>query len=179
MNLFRVSDFRSVQTPLYESARQTLVAGMEKISNFDAFHIFLSHSFLDADDVLKIKSYFESTGLRVYVDWTEDPQLDRKNVTPQTAARIKSRMQRCQSLIYLYSLNGRRSVWMPWELGCMDGMQNKKIAIMPLIPDGAPNATYDGQEYLGLYPYIENIGGVPKVILNQVTQKDIPSWLVS
>lgn len=42
------------------------------------------------------------------------------------------------------------SKWCPWELGVADGMHNR-VCILPIM-----NATrFEGQEYLGLYPYLE------------------------
>lgn len=83
----------------------------------DAFDIFLSHSIADAEIVLGIKQLLEETGLKVYVDWVEDAQLDRRAITKETAAALRQRMKQSKSLIYLSSDNSSSSKWMPWELG--------------------------------------------------------------
>ncbi len=44
---------------------------------------------------------------------------------------------------------------MPWELGFFDGHRPGHVAILPLVK--AAGGSYTGQEYLGLYPYVEDI----------------------
>ncbi len=121
----------------------------------DSYDIFLSHCLKDAEKVLGVKAIFEEHGHSVYVDWIEDPQLDRKNVTPATADRLRTRMARCASMIFATSENSPDSKWMPWELGYFDGLQKGRIAILPLV--GTEGAGFEGQQYLGLYPKIEKL----------------------
>lgn len=47
--------------------------------------------------------------------------------------------------------NYQKSKWMPWELGYFDGSKGK-VAILPMVDSIAHS--FDGTEYLGLYPYI-------------------------
>ncbi len=47
--------------------------------------LFLSHSTSDAEIILGVKGVLEDYGKTVYVDWLEDPQLDRRNVTAASA----------------------------------------------------------------------------------------------
>src|SRR5438552_1522715 len=61
------------------------------------FDIFLSHRYLDANAILSLKQDFEELGHSVYVDWVVD-DLDRNNVTRETANRIRTRMQHSRSL---------------------------------------------------------------------------------
>lgn len=121
-------------------------------TNFD---VFLSHSFLDAQIILGVKQLLEAEGLRVYVDWIEDSQLDRTLVTAKTADVLRTRMRHSRSLIYATSETSSDSKWMPWELGYFDGYKPGHVAILPLVKTSY--AHYKGQEYLGLYPYIEDI----------------------
>jgi len=44
---------------------------------------------------------------------------------------------------------------MPWELGYFDGFMPGHVAILPLVK--VPGAGSQGQEYLGLYPYVQDI----------------------
>lgn len=117
------------------------------------FDVFLSHSIADAEIVLGVKQLLEERGLKVYVDWVEDAQLDRRAVTKATAAVLRQRMLQSQSLIYLSSDNSSTSKWMPWELGFFDGFKPGGVAIMPVL-DSATD-TFNGQEYLGLYPMVQ------------------------
>src|SRR5260370_4726092 len=121
-------------------------------TNFD---IFMSHSFKDAEIIGGIKVLIEETGLTVYVDWIEDAQLDRSQVTAETADMLRQRMSHCRFLLYATSEQSSNSKWMPWELGYFDGLKNGKVGILPIVESG--NDSFDGQEYLGLYRAYEVI----------------------
>ena len=125
-----------------------------------AFDIFLSHSFHDAEVIAGVAQLIEQDGKTVYVDWRDDPQLDRSRVTPQTAQLLRQRMAHCAVLLYATSPNATSSKWMPWELGYFDGLRGAKIGILPLL--ATSTQTWIGQEYLGLYPLYEwiNFQGV-------------------
>ena len=43
------------------------------------------------------------------------------------------------------------SKWCQWELGYFDGNKNSRCCILPIMD----RKVFRGQEYLGLYPYIE------------------------
>lgn len=117
-----------------------------------SFDIFLSHSTSDAEIILGVKGVLEDYGKTVYVDWLEDPQLDRRNVTAASAEVIRARMRQCKSLVYVHTANSGDSKWMPWELGYFDGF-NGAVAILPVTRNR--EASFEGQEYLGIYPYID------------------------
>jgi hypothetical protein len=134
----------------------------------DTFDIFLSHSIADAEIVLGIKQLLEETGLKVYVDWVEDAQLDRRAVTKETAAALRQRMKQSKSLIYLSSDNSSSSKWMPWELGYFDGFKPDCVAIMPVLDH--PTDSFNGQEYLGLYPIVQKDtykNGTPDIFVEE------------
>jgi hypothetical protein len=117
-----------------------------------SFDVFLSHSTSDAELVLGVKAVLEDYGRTVYVDWLEDPQLDRTHVTPATAELIRGRMRQSLSLIYMHTANSSASKWMPWELGYFDGF-NGAVAILPVTRTAEYG--FKGQEYLGVYPYVD------------------------
>lgn len=118
----------------------------------ESFDVFLSHSITDADLVLGVKHLLEKRGLKVYVDWDTDAQVDRSSVCPETAELLRRRMRQSVSLIYLATEAASASKWMPWELGYFDGLRNGQVAVMPLMDN--ENDKFSGQEYLGLYPKI-------------------------
>lgn len=118
----------------------------------DAFDVFLSHAIADADIVLGVKRILEQLGQRVYVDWDTDRQLDRSQVTPETADLLRTRMKQCKSLLYLATDASSSSKWMPWELGYFDGFRNGMVAVLPVLERA--NESFVGQEYLGLYPKV-------------------------
>jgi hypothetical protein len=115
------------------------------------YDVFLSHSFDDARVVRLIKEMMEEAGHTVYVDWIEDDHLDRGRVNEATARTLRNRMNQCSSLLYLTSQAAGQSLWMPWELGYMDA-KTGRVAVAPILED---DESFEGREYLGLYPYLD------------------------
>lgn len=132
---------------------------MQTYSRFDytkEYDIFLSHSYKDRIAVAGLVNHLtEQYGYKIYVDWIDDQRLNRSSVSKLTAKVIKNQMNKCKSLFYVTSENSSSSKWMPWELGLMDGMKGK-VAICPLTRDRYATE-YQGQEYLGLYPYVTEV----------------------
>lgn len=123
------------------------------------FDVFLSHSYRDSQaltesELFQLKKIIESWGLKVYIDWIVDPELDRSRVTSSSAQRLRTRMDRSRSLLYATTQTSSSSKWMPWELGYVDG-NTSRAAILPVI-DQSGNG-YAGQEYLGIYPHVANL----------------------
>jgi hypothetical protein len=118
-----------------------------------SFDTFLSHAKLDAELVLGVKAILEARGQSVYVDWIDDPHLDRSRVTPATADSLRQRMRQCSALIYVYTRNATSSRWMPWELGYFDA-HNGNVAVLPIVDTSSGDGT-KGEEFVGLYPYID------------------------
>ncbi len=154
MTYFTMQDARAFgHSPLgNRSAADILTEQASALRKSAAYDIFLSHSFSDAELILGVKRILEKEGFTVYVDWLEDPHLDRNNVTKETAEYIRARMKACGSLVYATSENARASKWMPWELGFFDGYKPGKVAILPLM--NSENDSFKGQEYLSLYPVL-------------------------
>jgi hypothetical protein len=147
-----------VRTLVQRRGRQLAEAELRKAAAADLstrFDVFLSHSFSDAELIAGVKLALEAEGLRVYVDWIDDRQLDRSHVTVRTADVLRTRMRHSRSLIFATSNTSSASKWMPWELGYFDGFQPGHVGILPLVK--TPGSDFEGQEYLGLYPYIEHI----------------------
>ena len=137
------------------SLEATKILNEQKYKIEKEYDIFLSHSFQDAETIYLLYAYLKSLGWSVYVDWIEDTQLDRQNVTRSTAELLRIQMKRSKTLIYASSSASKDSKWMPWELGFFDGYKPKKIAILPITSDSNKYENYIGVEYLSLYPYIE------------------------
>ena len=154
MTNFTLSEVRaagqSESRSQYGGASEVLRQSRGLVGPFD---IFLSHSFHDAELILGVRTILQRAGKRVYVDWIDDPELDRSHVTRSTANRLRERMQQCTSLIYAATKAATTSRWMPWELGYFDGRKGPEaVAIMPLVSYQGESI---GQEYLGLYPTVE------------------------
>ena len=117
-----------------------------------SYDVFLSHSYLDKVQVLALVKLFNKHHFSVYVDWIEDKQLDRKDVNVKTANLLRERMKQSKCLSYLTTKNITNSKWCPWELGYFDGLKQSKCCILPIMEY---RTKFDGQEYLGLYSYLE------------------------
>lgn len=145
----------------------------------DQFDIFLSHSYLDKKIIYGIYLELEELGFSVYVDWIKDPELDRTNITSRNAIKIRQRLCESKCLFYATTNNSKRSTWMPWELGFMDG-KNQKVAILPMTDD---NEQFQRNEYLEIYPYIEKVSkigsknGILRVCENDDKFNSFDNWL--
>lgn len=135
----------------YKSKSQVLNESVASFNKFRTYDIFLSHSSKDAELILGVKATLEDMGYSVYVDWVNDPQLDRSKVNVSTAQLLRERMDASKSLFYVTTENAESSKWMPWECGYFDGVK-EKVAILPIKTYSYDNE-YNGQEYLSLYPY--------------------------
>jgi len=149
---------RAQRKAILRTAKAVLKEEVAAAKTKNSFDVFLSHSTSDAEIILGVKGVLEDYGKTVYVDWLEDPQLDRTNVTAANAGVIRQRMRQCKSLVYVHTENSGSSKWMPWELGYFDGF-NGAVAILPVTRN--QQESYKGQEYLGIYPYLDEgpVGG--------------------
>lgn len=163
--------------------KKTAVSKMlTEAASLDAtFDVFLSHSSAEPEKLLLgIKGYLEDEGLTVYVDKYTDPQLAVGDITPKTAELLRMRMRNSTTLLYIHSRHSKISRWMPWELGFADGVHGR-VGILP-IAQGSTNA-FHGEEYLGLYPYVDqaHITGTENLVLwinrNQTTYAGLRPWL--
>ncbi|UTH74219.1 toll/interleukin-1 receptor domain-containing protein [Chromobacterium sp. IIBBL 290-4] len=135
-----------------KKASQIVLEACASYTPSKTYDIFLSHSIRDAELILGMKGILEDLGYTVYVDWIEDPQMDRSTVTAKTADKLRQRMNSSKSLFFVTTSNAESSRWMPWECGFFDG-KKEKVAIVPIQATSTSNS-YSGQEYLGLYPYV-------------------------
>ena len=157
---------------------QDSVLGQQK-----TYDIFLSHSTNDASKVAGLKLLIEDLGFSVYVDWIEDPLMNRSNVSKATAAVLKARMHACKSLFYAFSENSSGSKWMPWELGYFDGIK-QRAAVLPIRSSATSTNEFHGAEYLGLYHYItvqNNMNDEPKLWVRDSGNKYVlfDNWLAT
>jgi len=123
----------------------------EALAKRASYDVFLSHSYDDRKIILGVKRFIENKGYSVFVDWIEEPKLNRNKINKATAAALRSYMDISQCLIYTYSPNIGNSKWCPWELGYFDGKKGRAY-VMPIIDD--PSQSYTGVEYVGLYPIV-------------------------
>lgn len=85
------------------SRRKTVLFSQEIINESKKSHtnfdIFLSHSYLDKEEVEGLYMELRSQGYTVYVDWIIDPQLNRTNVTKESAKLIRTRLKMSKTFI--------------------------------------------------------------------------------
>lgn len=146
----------SIHDSFNTKARMILNESLNQQSTFSSptktYDIFLSHSSSDAALVAGLKLELEDLGYSIYVDWIEDPKLNRADVTKNTALVLKARMKQCKALLYAFSENATNSKWMPWELGYFDGIKGT-VAVLPISRTSKSN--FQGSEYLDIYFYIQ------------------------
>jgi hypothetical protein len=166
-----------------KTAKMALKEAVVARSAETSFDVFMSHSRADAEVVLGAKLLIEATGKKVYVDWIDDAELDRSKVTPGTANTLRKRMRQSTSLFYVHSSGSSTSRWMPWELGYFDAL-NGNVAILPIVQTPGQD-TFKGEEYLGLYPYVDLQGlstsAAGDVVIRRSTFTGSPfrSWVTS
>ena len=76
---------------LYKSATVLLTERVQEQAGVAQHDIFLSHAFDDKELVLGVALTIEDMGHTVYLDWRDDPTLDRSHVTAQTAEKLRAR----------------------------------------------------------------------------------------
>ena len=118
--------------------------------------------------------------LSIYVDWIDDPQLNRAHVTPETAAKLRDAMRRSTCLLYAASVNASASKWMPWEVGFSDALHSR-VAVLPLADENALVQAYHGQEFMGIYPYVDDKSLGELLLNSQQETRVVPfqRWLNS
>jgi hypothetical protein len=136
-----------------DSQQQVLNENTQIFKTKNKFDLFLSHSSLDKELIYTLVNLFNISGYSVYVDWIFDTQLDRSQVTKKTAEVLKTRINSSSGLAYIATNNSSQSNWCRWELGYGDGKINGRCAILPVLETSS--SVFRGQEYLGLYPYLQ------------------------
>lgn len=115
--------------------------------------IFLSHSHTDKDIIEQAKIFFENLGVSIYVDWADETMPENTNGV--TAQKIKNQIISVNDKFVLLATNNAvSSKWCNWEVGIADPFKfpKKKMALLPLADN---SGTWNGNEYLQIYPRIE------------------------
>ncbi|MGW4090814.1 hypothetical protein [Nocardia sp. NPDC004750] len=153
---YTADDLRRAAGAITASAAGSVLSREAKSNQYGRFDIFLSHSFHDAILITGLRNILQGLGLTVYVDWIDDPELDRSKVSAATADRLRGRMNQSTSLVFATSRASSKSKWMPWELGYFDGEKGPdRVSICPIETNDS--GSFVGQEYLGLYKTIEKV----------------------
>jgi hypothetical protein len=160
MNLLNESKLRQLATAALRtrglanfSASAEMIKEARAFTSSKIYDVFLSHRTGDAEIVWGLKAAIEAEGLSCFVYWVENPAALTQPVTRETADGLRTKMRSCRSLVYADTYAATESKWMPWELGYVDGFR-QRVAIFPVAKGSSTTASYVGQEYLGLYPWI-------------------------
>lgn len=114
--------------------------------------VFLSHKHTDRTLMLQVKAMLERLGIRVYIDWLDEGMTSA--TSGKTAEILKDKIHKYDKFILVATNDAIASKWCNWELGLGDAAKyaKGKIAILP-VKQG--DRTWDGSEYLQIYPTIE------------------------
>lgn len=124
---------------------------LEQMKEYD---LFLSHSSADSELLLKLKSRLNHDNLNVYIDWVNDSDALKRNLTNvNTAKVIIERLKYSKALMYVLTDSAHNSSWTPWELGFFHAYKGK-ICIYN------PNNIIHKVAYLEIYPEIVLDGNV-------------------
>lgn len=134
----------SIETP-QELIQQIYNSQLEQMKSFD---IFLSHSSIDKDELLKLKVILNISNIYVYVDWVNDRYaLKRELASIDTAKVIVERLKASKSMLYVHTECSLLSKWTTWELGYFHAL-NKPICVY------IPNKEVEKPPYLELHPEV-------------------------
>ena len=122
--------------------------------------VFLSHKHGDTEALNGTIIFLKQEGISVYVDWMDEGMP--KVTCGLTAKRIKEKIKENDKFILLATEGAINSKWCNWELGLGDAAKYiDNIAILPVVKD---YHSFNGSEYLEIYPHIEYQDGLNKRI---------------
>ena len=156
-----------IDTP-EELLKQIYNSQLEQMKSFD---IFLSHSSIDKDELLKLKVILNCSKINVYVDWVNDRNaLKRELTNVDTAKVIIERLKVSKSMMYVHTEASLSSKWTPWELGYFHAL-NKKICIY------TPDCNVTKPPYLDIYPKANVKDGSFVILLSNGEEQSLNEWL--
>lgn len=96
------------------------------------YDVFLSHSYYDTKQLLKLKQQLNEKGLVVYIDWVNDSvMMDRKNQNEDTWNVLKMRMDESEKMLFVMTDNSLRSEWTPKEIDYFKSLNREVIVFQP------------------------------------------------
>lgn len=155
-NSYRISD----SNVLTESYRRTRYFSSSGIRSGAGTTVFISHKHSDLEntgdmnDLKGLLNYLiDKYHIEPYIDSMDKKMPDETCV--ETAERIKEVINYSEKFILLATNAAIASKWCNWEVGIADKLKfsGNNMAILPMLED--QDSLYKGNEYLELYPYIE------------------------
>lgn len=155
-NSYRISD-SDIITESYHRTRYFSSTGIRSGAGTTVF-ISHKHSDLetagDMNDLKGLLNYLKDKyHIEPYID-SMDKKMPNETCV-ETAERIKEVINFSEKFILLATNAAIASKWCNWEVGIADKLKfsNNSMAILPMLEDR--DSLYKGNEYLELYPYIE------------------------
>lgn len=115
--------------------------------------VFLSHSHLDDNNLVRVITLLENENVKVKLDKTETMLVGLSGTA--AAPIIRESIRSCPKFIVALTTSIIGSRWIPWELGLADGMHgSNNVAIFPLLTRSTDEIPVE-KEYLDTYPAVE------------------------
>ena len=157
---------------IHDSFEQRTKIMRESYTPQSKYDIFLSYNHLDINVAKWIYEKLSNQGYKVYADFI-DPSYPNV-VDIKTSLILIDKIKQCSCLLYIHSINSKKSKWCPWEIGLTSGLKDFKCAIIPVLENLSD--IYEKQEYLLIYPTIETYKG--NLVVNYFgTPHYIKTWL--
>lgn len=116
--------------------------------------IFLSHAHVDKALIEQAVAFFRTMNINIYVDWMDETMPEKPSGV--TASNIKQKIIQNDKFILIATDAAVGSKWCNWEVGIGDAFKalHDKICLLPLAEN---SGHWTGNEYLQVYPRIENV----------------------
>ena len=113
--------------------------------------VFISYKHGETDYVYRLKDLLKQHGFEGYIDYEDDTMPIE--TSGETAEKLKEAIKKSKKFILIASNAALNSKWCNWELGVADPQKYiHHLALLSIKPD---NSTYEGEEYLQIYPTIQ------------------------
>lgn len=153
MSIFTKQEFQAIaHKKAISKGYVTLTERRMFSENTSTTSVFLSHSHHDKALIVQAKTFFENLGISIYVDWADETMPEKTNGI--TAQKIKRQIYKNDKFVLLATNSAITSKWCHWKVGIGDSykLSSRKIALLPLAEN---SGTWNGSEYLQIYPRIE------------------------
>lgn len=170
------------ESQFQQTAQNVATAAFESINESRSFSkstattsIFLSHAHDDRKLIAQAKTIFEHLNIRIYVDWADETMP--KITSGVTAQKIKKQIISNDKFVLLATNRAVASKWCNWEVGYGDAtkLNSGNMALLPLADN---SGTWNGNEYLQIYPRIETMPSGVVVIYPNGQSEPITNWLL-
>ncbi len=159
-----------IETPT-ELLKHIYISQLEKEKTYD---LFLSHSSLDQDLILKLKTALNASNLNIYVDWINDQEgLKRELTNVDTAEVIIQRLKSCKALLFIYTEDSLKSFWTPWEIGYFHSLKGKICIYFSENIDKAKVPAF-----INIYPIVIIENGNFVITENELKQ-NLSKWIAT